>query len=62
MEFTLIKIETFIPGEYIISLREELNKVGALSVDGVYDYCMAVSKVKGSPGDHLKVRIPSKAK
>jgi len=48
MENNLVKIETFIPEEYVKSLREELNKVGALTVDGIYDYCMAVSKVRGS--------------
>lgn len=48
MEFALVKIETFIPEEYVNNLREELNKIDALTVDGIYDYCMAVSKVKGS--------------
>jgi hypothetical protein len=48
MNITLVKIETFIPEEYIPSLRDELNKIGALTVDGIYDYCMSVSKVKGS--------------
>ena len=40
MNFTLVKIETFIPEEYVNSLREELNKIGALTIDGIYDYCM----------------------
>jgi hypothetical protein len=48
MNTTLVKIETFIPEEYVSSLREALNKIGALTVDGIYDYCMSVSKVKGS--------------
>lgn len=42
------KIETFIPREYLDSLREELNKVNALTIGGNYDNCMAVSKVIGS--------------
>lgn len=44
----MVKIECFIPEEYVGRLRDELNKIGALTVDGLYDYCMAVSKVKGS--------------
>lgn len=44
----MVKIECFIPEEYVGQLRDELNKVGALTVDDLYDYCMAVSKVKGS--------------
>lgn len=43
----IVKIETFIPEEYINRLREELNKAGALTTDGYYDYCMSISKVKG---------------
>ncbi len=48
MNFTLVKIETFIPEEYIPTLREALNEIGALTVDGLYDYCMSISKVRGS--------------
>lgn len=48
MYYTLVKIETFIPEEYVIQLREALNQIGALTVDGIYDYCMSVTKVKGS--------------
>lgn len=48
MEFDMVKIENFIPAEYVSRLREELNKIGALTVDGCYDYCMSVSVVKGS--------------
>jgi len=43
-----IKIECFIPEEFVAKLRDELNKIGALTVDERYDYCMSVSKVKGS--------------
>lgn len=48
MEYSLVKIESFIPVEFVGKLKEELNKVGALTIDGCYDYCMAVSTVKGS--------------
>lgn len=44
----MVKLECFIPEEYVGRLRDELNKNGVLTVDGLYDYCMAVSKVKGS--------------
>jgi hypothetical protein len=44
----MVKIECFIPEEYVGRLRDELNKIGALTVDGLYDYCMAVSRVRGS--------------
>jgi hypothetical protein len=46
MEF--VKIECFIPEEYVSPVRDALNEIGALTVDECYDYCMAVSKVKGS--------------
>ncbi|MGI6621547.1 MAG: cytochrome C biogenesis protein [Acetivibrionales bacterium] len=46
--FFMVKIECFIPEEYVTQLRDALNDTGALTVDGSYDYCMAVSKVKGS--------------
>ncbi|HHU90400.1 MAG TPA: cytochrome C biogenesis protein [Clostridiaceae bacterium] len=44
----MVKIECYIPEEYLAQLRDALNEIGALTVDGNYDYCMAVSKVKGS--------------
>ena len=44
----MVKIECFIPEEYIEQLRDALNGIGALTVDENYDYCMAVSKVRGS--------------
>ena len=43
----MVKIESFIPEEFVSTLRDELNKVGVLTIGG-YDYCMAVSMVKGS--------------
>ncbi|PRR79884.1 putative GTP cyclohydrolase 1 type 2 [Clostridium liquoris] len=48
MGFSVFKIETFIPEEYVKELRESLNHIGALTIGGNYDNCMAVSKVAGS--------------
>lgn len=48
MEFTLVKIESFIPKDFVSILRDELNNLGVLTTDGCYDYCMAFSMVKGS--------------
>jgi hypothetical protein len=44
----MVKIECFTPKEYVNKLREELNNIGALTIDGCYDYCMSISMVKGS--------------
>lgn len=44
----MVKIECFIPEEYVVQIRDALNEIGVLTVDGNYDYCMAVSKVRGS--------------
>lgn len=48
MEFSIFKVETFIPEEYVKQLRESLNNIGALSIGGNYDNCMSVYKVMGS--------------
>lgn len=48
MDFNLLKIETFIPEEYVDELRFELNEIGALTIDGKYDNCMAIYPVRGS--------------
>lgn len=48
MEFNFFKVETFIPEEYLKNLRKSLNDIGALTIGGNYDNCMAVSKVTGS--------------
>lgn len=48
MEFKLAKIEVYIPGENVRELRTELNKIGALTVDGKYDNCMSAYPVRGS--------------
>jgi hypothetical protein len=47
MRYKLVKFEVFIPEEFVEELRTELNKINALTVDGIYDNCMAISKVKG---------------
>ena len=46
MQFTEVKIEVFIPEEYIEMLRNELNKIGACKT-GEYDHCLSYSSVKG---------------
>lgn len=46
MEFEKVKIEIFVPEEYIIKLRQELNKVNACTV-GDYDNVMSISNVRG---------------
>lgn len=47
MDFDIVKIETFIPEEYFKTLREELNKIGALTIGGCYDNCISISEVNG---------------
>lgn len=46
MEFKEVKIEIFVPEEYIAKLRDELNKANALKV-GDYDNVISITKVKG---------------
>lgn len=46
MEINEVKIEIYIPEEFVIELRDELNKVNACRV-GDYDNCMSVINVKG---------------
>jgi hypothetical protein len=48
MDISPVKVEIFIPEEYVNTLRDELYKMDALTVDSIYDYCMSVSKVRGS--------------
>lgn len=48
MKCKYIKVETFIPKQYVNKLRESLNDIGALTIGGNYDNCMSVSKVSGS--------------
>lgn len=40
------KLEIFIPEQFVISLRDELAKVGAGRI-GKYDHCLAYTLVKG---------------
>lgn len=48
MEFSIFKIETSIPEEYLKRLRKSLNDIGALTIGGNYDNCMSVFKSIGS--------------
>lgn len=48
MEFSIFKVETFIPEEYVKELRKSLNDIGALTIGGNYDNCMSIYKVIGS--------------
>jgi hypothetical protein len=47
MEFSIFKVETFIPEEYVKKLRKSLNDIGALTIGGDYDNCMSICKVIG---------------
>lgn len=46
MDIKVYKIEIFVPEEYVVKLRDELNKIGALKV-GLYDNVMSYSRTKG---------------
>lgn len=48
MNFDFFKIEVFIPEDFVNNLRIALNEIGALTVGGNYDNCMAISEVTGS--------------
>ncbi len=43
---THIKIEIFIPEEYVKQLNEELSRIDVGHI-GNYDHCMSVSTVRG---------------
>ena len=45
MNNKLYKIETYIPEDHILELREKLNDTGALTIDGIYDNCLTTTKV-----------------
>lgn len=45
-DFKEAKIEVYIPEEYVVRLREELNKANACKI-GNYDNTISFSKVKG---------------
>lgn len=46
MEFNEVKIEVYIPEEYIIKLRDELNRVNACRI-GDYDNLLSITRVRG---------------
>lgn len=46
MKFNEVKIEIYIPEEYIIKLRDELNKLAVLKI-GDYDNVMSMTNVQG---------------
>jgi hypothetical protein len=45
-DFTDVKLEIFVPQEYVLTIRDELAKIGA-GVIGSYDHCIAIHPVKG---------------
>ena len=47
LQFEVVKIEVLLPEEYIGSLRNELNKIGVLTI-GDYDNVISYSIVKGN--------------
>lgn len=46
VEFKEVKIEIYVPEEYIIKLRDELNKVNACRI-GNYDNVISITNVRG---------------
>jgi hypothetical protein len=46
IEFDSVKIEIFIPAQFVKPLNEELNQIGVGHI-GNYDHCMSVAEVKG---------------
>lgn len=47
MEISQVKVETYVPKEYVEKIRDELNEIGACKV-GNYDHVMSVLHVEGS--------------
>jgi len=45
-DFIYVKIEIFIPENYIETLRDELNKVNVGHI-GKYDHCISITQVRG---------------
>jgi len=45
--FTKVKLEIFVPQEYVLKIRDELAKIGVGRI-GNYDHCMAMYPVHGS--------------
>lgn len=46
MEIKEFKFEIYVPEEYIVTIRNELNKIGACKV-GDYDNVVSITKVSG---------------
>ena len=46
MEFREVKLEIFVPEEFVVPIRDALSRVGAGKI-GSYDHCVSVSKVSG---------------
>ncbi|MPM88816.1 hypothetical protein SDC9_135920 [bioreactor metagenome] len=46
MEFKEVKIEIYVPEEYTIKLRDELNKVNVCKI-GDYDNVISITNVRG---------------
>jgi hypothetical protein len=46
MDFSQVKIEIFIPEEFVPALQEEISKAGA-GIIGNYDHCASVTEVRG---------------
>lgn len=46
MKFEELKLEIYVPEEYIVSLRNALNEAGACKV-GDYDNVVSITKVRG---------------
>lgn len=46
MKFTEVKIEIYIPDEFVIKLRDELNKINACKIND-YDNVVSITKVRG---------------
>lgn len=44
--FTVIKLEIFVPQEHALKIRDELAKIG-VGVIGNYDHCVAITPVRG---------------
>jgi hypothetical protein len=45
-DFSDVKIEIFIPEEYIETLRDELGKINVGRI-GNYDHCLSITQVRG---------------
>lgn len=46
MEFEEVKIEIYLPGEFVAPMRDALNEIGACRL-GKYDHCASVTRVTG---------------